>query len=128
MKDSMRSRFKFLSAFILLGLTLSPLSDAPSWGAGVCERSLTADVVALDQQLVFNPGYGVDRNYWKGHLVGEASAGLADAVITAAGHYHLSAVDFLDLVDNGVPLFVDGSINRVRKVLPPGRTVLRTSS
>ena len=25
----------------------------------------------LDQQLVFNPGYGVDRNYWKGHFVRE---------------------------------------------------------
>ena len=27
----------------------------------------------IDQQLVFNPGYGVDRNYWKGHLVRELS-------------------------------------------------------
>jgi FAD/FMN-containing dehydrogenase len=25
----------------------------------------------LDQQLIFNPGYGVDRNYWKGHFVRE---------------------------------------------------------
>jgi FAD/FMN-containing dehydrogenase len=25
----------------------------------------------LDQQRVFDPGYGVDRNYWKGHFVRE---------------------------------------------------------
>jgi FAD/FMN-containing dehydrogenase len=31
----------------------------------------------LDQQRVFDPGYGVDRNYWKGHFVRE----LADEVI-----------------------------------------------
>jgi len=31
----------------------------------------------LDQQRIFDPGYGVDRNYWKGHFVGE----LPDALI-----------------------------------------------
>ncbi len=31
----------------------------------------------LDQQRVFDPGYGVDRNYWKGHFVRE----LADELI-----------------------------------------------
>jgi FAD/FMN-containing dehydrogenase len=25
----------------------------------------------LDQQRIFDPGYGVDRNYWKGHFVAE---------------------------------------------------------
>ena len=32
----------------------------------------------LDQQLVFNPGYGVDRNYWKGHFVRELPDELID--------------------------------------------------
>jgi FAD/FMN-containing dehydrogenase len=31
----------------------------------------------LEQQRIFDPGYGVDRNYWKGHFVGE----LPDEVI-----------------------------------------------
>jgi FAD/FMN-containing dehydrogenase len=42
----------------------------------------------LDQQGIFDPGYGVDRNYWKGHFVGELSDGLIDDLlgrITALG-------------------------------------------
>ncbi len=35
----------------------------------------------LDQQLVFNPGYGVDRNYWKGHFVRELSDELIDVLL-----------------------------------------------
>ncbi len=35
----------------------------------------------LDQQLVFNPGYGVDRNYWKGHFVREFPDELIDVLI-----------------------------------------------
>jgi FAD/FMN-containing dehydrogenase len=35
----------------------------------------------LDQQLVFNPGYGVDRNYWKGHFVRELPNELIDQLI-----------------------------------------------
>ena len=35
----------------------------------------------LDQQLVFNPGYGVDRNYWKGHFVTELPDELIDELI-----------------------------------------------
>ncbi len=35
----------------------------------------------LDQQLVFNPGYGVDRNYWKGHFVRELPDGLIDVLL-----------------------------------------------
>ena len=35
----------------------------------------------LDQQLIFNPGYGVDRNYWKGHLVRELPDELIDQLI-----------------------------------------------
>ena len=35
----------------------------------------------LDQQLVFNPGYGVDRNYWKGHFVRELPDELIDTLL-----------------------------------------------
>jgi FAD/FMN-containing dehydrogenase len=35
----------------------------------------------LDQQRIFDPGYGVDRNYWKGHFVGELTDGLIDDLI-----------------------------------------------
>ena len=35
----------------------------------------------LAQQHVFNPGYGVDRNYWKGHFVRELPDELIDELI-----------------------------------------------
>jgi FAD/FMN-containing dehydrogenase len=35
----------------------------------------------LGQQHVFNPGYGVDRNYWKGHFVRELSDELIDELL-----------------------------------------------
>jgi FAD/FMN-containing dehydrogenase len=35
----------------------------------------------LDQQLVFNPGYGVDRNYWKNHFVRELPDELIDILV-----------------------------------------------
>jgi FAD/FMN-containing dehydrogenase len=35
----------------------------------------------LAQQHVFNPGYGVDRNYWKGHFVGELPDELLDELL-----------------------------------------------
>jgi FAD/FMN-containing dehydrogenase len=35
----------------------------------------------LDQQRVFDPGYGVDRNYWKSHFVRELSDGLLDTLL-----------------------------------------------
>jgi FAD/FMN-containing dehydrogenase len=35
----------------------------------------------LDQQLIFNPGYGVDRNYWKGHFVRELPDELIDLLV-----------------------------------------------
>ena len=44
----------------------------------------------LAQQHVFNPGYGVDRNYWKGHFVRELPDELIDELIermmTLGGH------------------------------------------
>ncbi len=35
----------------------------------------------LDQQRVFDPGYGVDRNYWKGHFVRELPDELVDELL-----------------------------------------------
>jgi FAD/FMN-containing dehydrogenase len=35
----------------------------------------------LDQQRVFDPGYGVDRNYWKSHFVGELPDQLIDELV-----------------------------------------------
>src|SRR5204862_5694766 len=35
----------------------------------------------LDQQRVFDPGYGVDRNYWKGHFVRELADELIDELL-----------------------------------------------
>jgi FAD/FMN-containing dehydrogenase len=46
---------------------------------------LVADTVReqsfLDQQRVFDPGYGVDRNYWKGHFVRELPDELIDTLV-----------------------------------------------
>jgi FAD/FMN-containing dehydrogenase len=44
---------------------------------GVREQSF------LDQQRVFDPGYGVDRNYWKGHFVRELRDELVDLLVEA---------------------------------------------
>jgi FAD/FMN-containing dehydrogenase len=39
----------------------------------------------LDQQVIFNPGYGVDRNYWKGHFVTELPDELIDILVDSMG-------------------------------------------
>ena len=39
----------------------------------------------LEQQRVFDPGYGVDRNYWKGHFVPTLPDELIDIVVEAMG-------------------------------------------
>jgi FAD/FMN-containing dehydrogenase len=39
----------------------------------------------LDQQRVFDPGYGVDRNYWKGHFVRELPDELIDVLVDSMG-------------------------------------------
>jgi hypothetical protein len=39
----------------------------------------------LDQQRVFDPGYGVDRNYWKGHFVRELPDELIAVLVEALG-------------------------------------------
>jgi FAD/FMN-containing dehydrogenase len=35
----------------------------------------------LDQQRIFDPGYGVDRNYWKGHFVADLPDELLDDLL-----------------------------------------------
>jgi FAD/FMN-containing dehydrogenase len=35
----------------------------------------------LDQQRVFDPGYGIDRHYWKNHFVGELPDELLDTLL-----------------------------------------------
>jgi FAD/FMN-containing dehydrogenase len=35
----------------------------------------------LEQQRIFDPGYGVDRNYWKGHFVAELADDLIDDLL-----------------------------------------------
>ena len=63
----------------------------------------------LDQQLVFNPGYGVDRNYWKGHFIRELPDELIDQLIermTAIGRPP-GAILFESL--HGAPKDVDPS-------------------
>jgi FAD/FMN-containing dehydrogenase len=39
----------------------------------------------LDQQRVFDPGYGVDRNYWKGHFARGLSDELIDELLDRMG-------------------------------------------
>jgi FAD/FMN-containing dehydrogenase len=55
---------------------LAALRSAPGlFGDTVREQSF------LDQQRIFDPGYGVDRNYWKGHFVRELTDELIDTLI-----------------------------------------------
>jgi FAD/FMN-containing dehydrogenase len=55
---------------------LAALRSAPGLvGDTVREQSF------LDQQRIFDPGYGVDRNYWKGHFVRELTDELIDTLI-----------------------------------------------
>jgi FAD/FMN-containing dehydrogenase len=39
----------------------------------------------LDQQRIFDPGYGIDRNYWKSHFVRELPDELIDTLIDRIG-------------------------------------------
>jgi FAD/FMN-containing dehydrogenase len=62
-----------------------PDADPPELRALRTARGLTDDGVRaqsfLAQQHVFNPGYGVDRNYWKGHFVRELPDELIDELL-----------------------------------------------
>jgi FAD/FMN-containing dehydrogenase len=55
---------------------LQPLRLAPSLvNDGVRRQGF------LEQQRIFDPGYGVDRNYWKGHFVAELPDELIDDLL-----------------------------------------------
>jgi FAD/FMN-containing dehydrogenase len=63
--------------------TLRPLRAVP----GLVDDSVRRQGF-LEQQRIFDPGYGVDRNYWKGHFVAELPDELIDDLlgrITALG-------------------------------------------
>ena len=61
--------------------------DADPWelralrtASGLADDTVRAQSF-LAQQRVFNPGYGVDRNYWKGHFVRELPDELIDELL-----------------------------------------------
>jgi FAD/FMN-containing dehydrogenase len=55
---------------------LRPLRTLPGLvNDSVCRQGF------LDQQRIFDPGYGVDRNYWKGHFVADLPDRLIDDLI-----------------------------------------------
>jgi FAD/FMN-containing dehydrogenase len=62
-----------------------PEDDPAELGALRSAPGLISDGVRsqgfLDQQRVFDPGYGVDRNYWKGHFVRELPDDLIDLLV-----------------------------------------------
>ena len=49
-------------------------------GPGLIEDGLRRQGF-LEQQRIFDPGYGVDRNYWKGHFVAELPDELIDSLL-----------------------------------------------
>ena len=62
-----------------------PAADPTHLRALRTASGLTGDTVRaqsfLAQQQVFSPGYGVDRNYWKGHFVRELPDELIDVLL-----------------------------------------------
>ncbi len=61
----------------------------------------------LDQQLIFNPGYGVDRNYWKGHFVTGLPDELIDLLVDSMGALGRPAGAILFESLRGAPKEVD---------------------
>ena len=55
---------------------LAALRAAPGLVTTACARQ-----GFLEQQRIFDPGYGVDRNYWKGHFVRELPDELIDDLL-----------------------------------------------
>jgi FAD/FMN-containing dehydrogenase len=71
-------------------LTVAPCYTGPDTDPGELRALRTASGLADDavrsqsflaQQHVFDPGYGVDRNYWKGHFVRELPDELIDELL-----------------------------------------------
>ena len=61
----------------------------------------------LGQQRIFDPGYGVDRNYWKGHFVGELPNELIDDLIARMSALGRSPGGILIESLHGAPKDVD---------------------
>jgi FAD/FMN-containing dehydrogenase len=61
----------------------------------------------LDQQRIFDPGYGVDRNYWKGHFVRELTDELIDQLVSRMGALDRSPGGILFESLHGAPKGVD---------------------
>jgi FAD/FMN-containing dehydrogenase len=79
-----------LDESLTLGLEVSPCytgseNDPEALAALRAAPGLVSDGVRshgfLEQQRIFDPGYGVDRNYWKGHFVRELPDELIDELI-----------------------------------------------
>jgi len=83
-----------VDAALTLGLTVVPCytgseDDPGEHRALRSSPGLVGDGVRrhgfLDQQRVFDPGYGIDRNYWKSHFVRELPDELIDVLIDRIG-------------------------------------------
>jgi FAD/FMN-containing dehydrogenase len=61
----------------------------------------------LDQQRVFDPGYGVDRNYWKGHFVRELPDELIAVLVGAMGALRRPPGEILIESLHGAPKDID---------------------
>jgi FAD/FMN-containing dehydrogenase len=72
-------------ALIVAPCYTGPDGDPPALRALRSAPGLAGDGVRVHsfvaQQHVFNPGYGVDRNYWKGHFVRELPDELLDELL-----------------------------------------------
>jgi FAD/FMN-containing dehydrogenase len=61
----------------------------------------------LDQQRIFDPGYGVDRNYWKGHFLRELPDEVIDILVDGLGALGRPAGAILIESLRGAPKEVD---------------------
>ena len=68
----------------------------------------------LAQQHVFNPGYGVDRNYWKGHFVRELPDELLDELLRRMVAFGRPPGQILIESLHGAPKDIDPSTRRRR--------------
>jgi len=109
-------------------VTVAPCYTGPDADPGELRALRTASGLADDtvrahsflaQQQVFSPGYGVDRNYWKGHFVRELPDELIDVLlerIVALGRPPGQVLDEfreLPIPDDVMELWLHGNAARV---------------